>query len=108
MKRYDGLINQCKLVSGPQDLGNLQRCLSTSSTTTSTPPRIPRKIFAPPQPPITEEEQAQGVVAFQDTTPMFKNELVIEPGAIIQPTIDALKKEAKDIEIQIRQIQVRF
>lgn len=46
-KRYDGLASQCKTVSGTQDLTYFVRSLPM-------PPnahRIPRKIFAPPQPP---------------------------------------------------------
>lgn len=43
-KRYDGLSNQCKSVSGPGDLGNFMRVLPLPPITS----RVPRKAFAPP------------------------------------------------------------
>lgn len=43
-KRYDGLSNQCKAVSGPGDLGNFMRVLPLPPITT----RVPRRAFAPP------------------------------------------------------------
>ena len=43
-KRYDGLSNQCKAVSGPADLGNFMRVLPLPPITN----RVPRKAFAPP------------------------------------------------------------
>lgn len=43
-KRYEGLSNQCKAVSGPGDLGNFMRVLPLPPITN----RVPRKAFAPP------------------------------------------------------------
>lgn len=42
--------------------------------------------------------------------PLFKNELIIEREASIQlrPSLDALRREAQDLEAQIRQLQVRI
>lgn len=47
---------------------------------------------------------------FQDNSPpTFKNELIIERGASLQlrPSLEALRREAVDLETQIRQLQVR-
>lgn len=40
---------------------------------------------------------------------MFKNELIIEREASLQirPSLEALRREAQDLEAQIRQLQVR-
>ena len=49
-------------------------------------------------------------MCFQDNSPpTFKNELIIERGASLQlrPSLEALRREAVDLETQIRQLQVR-
>lgn len=50
-RRYDGLASQCKSVSGLQDLGNLARVLPVPPNAL----KIPKKAFAPPQPPPTAD-----------------------------------------------------
>lgn len=42
-KRYDALSQQCRIVSGQQDLNSFLRFLQPD------PPRVPRKAYAPPQ-----------------------------------------------------------
>lgn len=41
---------------------------------------------------------------------MFKNELIIEREASLQirPSLEALRREAQDLEAQIRQLQVQM
>lgn len=53
-KRYDGLVIQSKNISGPQDLTNFAR----NTPITAALLRIPKKIFAPPQPPAPEGEES--------------------------------------------------
>lgn len=46
----------------------------------------------------------------QDQSPIpLKNELIFERNASLQmrPSVEALKREASDIELQIRQLQVK-
>lgn len=46
----------------------------------------------------------------QDQSPIpLKNELIIERNSSLQmrPSVEALKREASDIELQIRQLQVK-
>lgn len=42
--------------------------------------------------------------------PIFKNELIIEREASLQlrPSLEALRREAQDLDAQIRQLQVRM
>lgn len=44
LKRYDALSTQCRVVSGQQDLNSFLRYLQPES-----PPKVPRKPYAPPQ-----------------------------------------------------------
>lgn len=47
MKRYNNLSTQCQSVSALQDLTNFVRMLPLSPNSQ----KVPRKVFAPPQPP---------------------------------------------------------
>lgn len=46
----------------------------------------------------------------KDSPPLFKNELILERNATMQqrPALETLKREALDLETQIRQLQVSF
>lgn len=50
------------------------------------------------------------IIQQDNLPPMFKNELVIEREATLQlrPSMEALRREAQDLDIQIRQLQVKF
>lgn len=126
-----------KNISGQQDLSNFARNTPVSANLL----RIPKKIFAPPQPPGGEGEEAleynvsfcgifldwcrmctcdvihinlEAILTFNFTffqdnlPPIFKNELIIEREASLQlrPSLEALRREAQDLEAQIRQLQV--
>lgn len=100
IKRYDGLSNQCKTISPQQDLTNFVRILPQSPN----PQKVPKRAFAPPQPPAEGEEPSD----FNDNSPPpFRNELVIERNSSVQlrTSLEALKREAADLEMQIRQLQ---
>lgn len=53
-KRYDGLAMHSKNISGQQDLSNFARNTPISASLL----RIPKKIFAPPQPPAADGEES--------------------------------------------------
>ncbi|CAO1427466.1 unnamed protein product [Diamesa serratosioi] len=101
-KRYEGLSSQCKNVSGQQDLTNFARILPLTPNLL----RLPKKIFAPPQPPAPVDGE-ESLEYTDNSPPTFKNELIIERGASLQlrPSLEALRREAIDLETQIRQLQ---
>ncbi|XP_052860404.1 uncharacterized protein LOC128267575 isoform X2 [Anopheles cruzii] len=108
-KRYDGLAAQCKNVSPTLDLGYFVRTLPVPPNVQ----RIPRKAFAPPQPPNAatrgEDPGAEDMPDYgmDPMAPAFKDELVMDRGASIQvrPSLDALRRESQELEIQIKQLQ---
>lgn len=123
-KRYEALSTQCRIVSGQQDLNSFLKFLQPES-----PPKVPRKAYAPPQlAPGDNDDTLDYNVGFfvyvfackltlifrifvllQDQSPVpLKNELIIERNASLQvrPSVEALKREAIEIELQIRQLQV--
>ncbi|GJQ87483.1 hypothetical protein Trydic_g19242 [Trypoxylus dichotomus] len=103
-RRYDGLISQCKAVSGSNDLAHLARALPAP---TGRGP-IMRRPFVPPQPPPPQDQAEDGQdIPTDSIPPPLKDELVIDRLASVQvkPSFDALRKEAADLEVQIKQIQ---
>lgn len=53
-KRYESLANQCRIVSGQQDLLSILKFLQPE-----TPPKVPRKAYAPPHPVPGEGDETQ-------------------------------------------------
>ncbi|XP_021699772.1 uncharacterized protein LOC5567708 isoform X3 [Aedes aegypti] len=106
-RRYDSLANQCKSVSPSQDLGFFVRSLPVPSNAQ----RVPKKAFAPPQSAIQgdgDDLSTEYGVGIQDSTGFaLRNELVVDKGASIQvrPSLEALKRESQELEIQIKQLQ---
>lgn len=49
LRRYDNLTNQCKAISPQQDLNSLVKILQPDS-----PPKVPKKSYAPPAGDIDE------------------------------------------------------
>ncbi|XP_059476435.1 uncharacterized protein LOC132197273 isoform X10 [Neocloeon triangulifer] len=107
-RRYDGLSALCRGVSGPQDLAHFVRSLQAP------PPTNNKHNFSPPQPPqlptpSADEggEAAASSSNASNTAPILRNELTLERLASIhpiRPRFDALKKEANDLETQIKQL----
>ncbi|CAB3386607.1 Hypothetical predicted protein, partial [Cloeon dipterum] len=107
-RRYDGLGSLCRGVSGPQDLAHFVRSLQAP------PPTNNKHNFLPPQPPqlptpSAEDAADAGAAAASNsgTAPILRNELSLERLASIhpiKPRFDALKKEANDLETQIKQL----
>lgn len=102
-KRYDNLANQCKNVSPSQDLGYFVRSLPVPANAQ----QIPKKTFAPPQPEEGEDFVDYGINLLDSSASLLKNELIIDSGASIQvrPSLEALKRESQELEIQIKQLQ---
>lgn len=121
VKRYNNLSSQCQSVSALQDLTNFTRMLPLSPSSQ----KVPRKVFAPPQPQgdasadnssdynvseIFMNTRTKFHFFSQEAVPLLRNELVFERHSSLQlrPAMDSLKREANDLEIQIRQIQVSW
>jgi SH3 and cysteine-rich domain-containing protein 2 len=68
-KRYDNLAIQSKNISGQQDLTNFSRILPVPPNAL----RVPKKVFAPPQPPATAEGEDPNEynVSFQNHLGIF-------------------------------------
>lgn len=64
-KRYDGLATHSKNISGHQDLSNFARNTPISANLL----RIPKKIFAPPQPPPEGDESLEYNVSAETCLP---------------------------------------
>ncbi|XP_055380139.1 uncharacterized protein LOC129611176 [Condylostylus longicornis] len=95
-KRYNSLSSQCHSISAQQDLTNLVRILPANPT------KVPKRAFVPPQPPTEGDENVE-----ENLLPPLKDELVIDRHTSMQlrSTLESLKREAADLEIQIRQLQ---
>lgn len=118
-------MGQCKAINGFQDLTNFARSIQLPANAQ----RVPKKAFAPPQPIANAAGEADEINEygvrffylfltflalfihfFKDANPLiFKNELVIERGGtlVLRPSLDQLKREAAELETQIRQLQVK-
>ncbi|XP_037956778.1 uncharacterized protein LOC119686298 [Teleopsis dalmanni] len=98
-KRYGNLTIQCNSVSPTQDLTNFVRILPLPSQAQ----KVPRRVFAPPQPPSEVNDAAD----LNDITPILRNELVFDRHSTLslRPALESLKREAIDLEMQIRQLQ---
>ncbi|KAH8297036.1 hypothetical protein KR044_003875 [Drosophila immigrans] len=101
-KRYASLGNQCSVVSPQQDLANFVRLLAQPSHAQ----KVPRRVFAPPQ------AQQPGEVAeesgdYNEMTPILRNELVFDRHSTLsqRSALESLKREAIELELQIRQLQ---
>lgn len=122
-RRYDGLASQSRLISGQLDLMNFAKNTPVAPNLL----RIPKKVFAPPQPPqeALEDSHEYNVshnlnlkdfpvvrdlifCILQENTPIFKNELIIERESSVQlrPSLEALRREQLDLDAQTRQLQV--
>uniref|UniRef100_A0A336K301 CSON012985 protein n=1 Tax=Culicoides sonorensis TaxID=179676 RepID=A0A336K301_CULSO len=103
-KRYDNLVGHCKNITGIQDLTNFARSIQLPVNAL----RVPKKAFAPPQPIANVAGETDDSTDYADgNVPIFKNELVLERGGALtlRPSLEQLKREAIELETQIRQLQ---
>ncbi|KAM8712848.1 hypothetical protein ACLKA7_013219 [Drosophila subpalustris] len=101
-KRYAGLANQCSSVSPQQDLANFVRLLAQPSQAQ----KVPRRVFAPPQ-AQQPGEAAEETGDYNEMTPILRNELVFDRHSTLsqRSALESLKREAIELELQIRQLQ---
>uniref|UniRef100_A0A1V1FKT3 Putative cysteine-rich protein 13 n=1 Tax=Reticulitermes speratus TaxID=60591 RepID=A0A1V1FKT3_9NEOP len=113
-RRYDGLSSQCRAVAGPTDLAHFVRSLPTPQHNPHHPSLHHNFVVPlPPPPPETPEGTggASGEPLANDASlnppPPLKNEIVVDRLASIavRSRYDALKKEASELESQIKQLQ---
>ncbi|XP_054736674.1 uncharacterized protein LOC129243579 [Anastrepha obliqua] len=98
-KRYSTLTIQCSSVVPMQDLTNFVRTLPLPSQAQ----KVPKRIFAPPQPPGEADDTGD----FNEMVAMMRNELVFDRHSTLalRPALESLKREANDLEMQIRLLQ---
>ncbi|XP_020717503.1 uncharacterized protein LOC101453779 isoform X1 [Ceratitis capitata] len=98
-KRYGALTIQCNTVSPIQDLTNFVRILPLPSLAQ----KVPKRNFTPPQPPGEIDDNGD----FNEMAPILRNELVFDRHSTLalRPALESLKREANDLEMQIRLLQ---
>ncbi|KAH8407449.1 hypothetical protein KR222_001353, partial [Zaprionus bogoriensis] len=103
-KRYASLASQCSAVSPQQDLVNFVRLLAQPSQAQ----KVPRRAFAPPQ-AQQPGEPAEEAGDYNEMMPLLRNELVFDRHSTLsqRSALESLKREAIELELQIRQLQVR-
>ncbi|TMW51996.1 hypothetical protein DOY81_002914, partial [Sarcophaga bullata] len=100
-KRYNSLTVQCTTISPVQDLTNFVRLLPPA---TAQQQKAPKRPFAPPQPAAGEPDDNG---EYNEMAPILRNELVFDrhSSVSLRLALEALKREAMDLEMQIRQLQ---
>uniref|UniRef100_A0A1A9ZCC0 Uncharacterized protein n=1 Tax=Glossina pallidipes TaxID=7398 RepID=A0A1A9ZCC0_GLOPL len=96
-KRYNNLTTQCTSISPTQDLQNFVHILALPSQAQ----KVPKRAFAPPQPPGEADDTGE------EMAPILRNELVFDrhSSLSLRSALESLKREAIDLEMQIRQLQ---
>nr|XP_036223543.1 uncharacterized protein LOC106627125 isoform X2 [Bactrocera oleae] len=99
-KRYGSLTAQCGAVSPMQDLTSFVRILPPLPTQVQ---KVPKRMFAPPQLPAEVEDNGD----FNEIAPVLRNELVFDRHSTLslRPALESLKREAHELEMQIRLLQ---
>nr|XP_049703287.1 uncharacterized protein LOC110375307 isoform X5 [Helicoverpa armigera] len=100
LRRYESLCAQARAVSSTADLAHLARTLLTA-----TPPmRPPKRTFLPPYPPDADDPPLD--VPAESMPPILRGEVLLDRmGAQARVNYEQLKKDAIDLELQIKQLQ---
>ncbi|XP_035458569.1 uncharacterized protein LOC118281882 isoform X4 [Spodoptera frugiperda] len=100
LRRYESLCAQARAVSSTADLAHLARTLLTA-----TPPmRPPKRAFLPPYPPDADDPPLD--VPAESMPPILRGEILLDRmGGQARVNYEQLKKDAMDLEIQIKQLQ---
>ncbi|XP_037816860.1 uncharacterized protein LOC119607140 [Lucilia sericata] len=100
-KRYNSLTTQCTTISPVQDLTNFVRILPPITAQLQ---KAPKRPFVPPQPAAGEQDDNG---EYNEITPILRNELVFDrhSSVSLRLALESLKREALDLEMQIRQLQ---
>lgn len=100
LRRYESLCAQARAVSSTADLAHLARTLLTAQP----PMRPPKRAFLPPYPPEPDDPPLD--VAAESMPPILREEILLDRmGAQARVNYEQLKKDAQDLELQIKQLQ---
>ncbi|XP_026328792.1 uncharacterized protein LOC113236813 isoform X1 [Hyposmocoma kahamanoa] len=101
LRRYESLCAQARAVSSTADLAHLARTLLTAQP----PGKPPRRAFLPPYPPEPDDPPMD--VPAESMPPVLRGEMLLDRMGSAQARLsyDQLRKDAQDLEIQIKQLQ---
>ncbi|XP_026739979.1 uncharacterized protein LOC113502564 isoform X1 [Trichoplusia ni] len=100
LRRYESLCAQARAVSSTADLAHLARTLLTAQP----PMRPPKRAFLPPYPPEADDPPLE--VPAESMPPILRGEILLDRmGAQARVNYEQLKKDAMDLELQIKQLQ---
>ncbi|XP_063532461.1 uncharacterized protein LOC134743081 isoform X3 [Cydia strobilella] len=101
LRRYESLCAQARAVSSTADLAHLARALLTPQP----PARPPRREFMPPYPPEPDDPPLD--VAAEVMPPVLRGEMLLDRmgGGQARMSYEQLRKDAQDLEMQIKQLQ---
>ncbi|KAL4708369.1 hypothetical protein ACJJTC_019605 [Scirpophaga incertulas] len=100
LRRYESLCAQARAVSSTADLAHLARTLLTAQP----PMKLPKRAFLPPYPPEPEDPPLD--VPAESMPPVLRGEMLLDRmGGQARLNYEQLRKDAQDLEIQIKQLQ---
>ncbi|CAG9785006.1 unnamed protein product [Diatraea saccharalis] len=100
LRRYESLCAQARAVSSTADLAHLARTLLTAQP----PMRPPKRPFLPPYPPEPEDPPLD--VPAESMPPVLRGEMLLDRmGGQARLNYEQLRKDAQELEIQIKQLQ---
>ncbi|XP_039749322.1 uncharacterized protein LOC120626095 [Pararge aegeria] len=101
LRRYESLCAHARAVSSTADLAHLARTLLNNQP----PMRTPKRAFMPPYPPEPDDPPLD--VAAECMPPVLRGEMLLDrmAGGQARLNYEQLRKDAIDLEIQIKQLQ---
>ncbi|XP_047507505.1 uncharacterized protein LOC125051319 isoform X5 [Pieris napi] len=101
LRRYESLCTQARAVSSTADLAHLARTLMTNQP----PMRAPMRAFMPPYPPEPDDPPID--VPAESMPPVLRGEMLLDRmgGGQARLNYEQLRKDAIDLELQIKQLQ---
>ncbi|XP_041976310.1 uncharacterized protein LOC121731058 isoform X1 [Aricia agestis] len=101
LRRYESLCAQARAVSSTADLAHLARTLLNNQP----PLKTPKRAFLPPYPPEPDDPPID--VAAETMPPVLRGEMLLDRmgGGQARLNYEQLRKDAQDLEIQIKQLQ---
>ncbi|XP_046960124.1 uncharacterized protein LOC124530166 isoform X7 [Vanessa cardui] len=101
LRRYESLCAQARAVSSTADLAHLARTLLNNQP----PMRTPLRAFLPPYPPEPDDPPLD--VAAESMPPVLRGEMLLDRmgGGQARLNYEQLRKDAQDLELQIKQLQ---
>ncbi|CAK1553730.1 unnamed protein product [Leptosia nina] len=101
LRRYESLCAQARAVSSTADLAHLARTLLNNQP----PMRTPKRAFLPPYPPEPDDPPID--VPAETMPPVLRGEMLLDRmgGGQARLNYEQLRKDAIDLEMQIKQLQ---